>query len=54
MQGPPPGGPNLFDALAVLDQRPSVLYTRRPMSSLFARASRTRRRIIAAWAYDRA
>jgi len=31
-----------------------VDYTRRPMTSLFARANRTRRRITAAWAYDRA
>jgi hypothetical protein len=38
----------------LLDRDGSKHYRLRPMTNLFARASRIRRRIIAAWVYDRA
>jgi hypothetical protein len=41
-------------SLGVLDPILRPAYRLQPMTTLFARASRIRRRFIAAWAYDRA
>jgi hypothetical protein len=46
-------GASVVPGLIVLDRDRGAPYTLRPMTTLFTRANRTRRRITAAWAYDR-